>query len=274
MKKLLLIMPSALILHFLAGCFLSLFVRNPMSIEKLGVYYVLTFPLLLLFACGLYTAINLLQYPRRVCIFMSIAVLSGILLLFIDILAFFSIFSRSLILSDFYDTNLNFILITILFISVYLEVVTTFIKNKKGDVADFETDGMKASTFITSTLLFLGYIVLLIIGVCVDDTLYFIYPTIAYAIYFPALLSIIAVAQSVIKLILSPHRCNIFAILAAVSGIVLIILYILEPEFMFLGYHINEEQVIGIALVPLCILMYLDFLYDFKRVEKAKSSLV
>ena len=124
---------------------------------------------------------------------------------------------------------------------------------------------MKTSTFIISSVLFLFYVALLIIGICLDDSLSWLYPTLVYPIYFPALLSIIAVAQSVIKLIRKPHRCNIFAILAAVSGIVLIILYILEPEFMFLGYHINEEQVIGLAFVPLCILMYLDFLWEFRR---------
>ena len=266
MKKLLLIMPSALILHFFAGCFLSFFVRNPMSIDKLSAYYMPTFPLLLLFACILYAIINLLQRPRRVCVFIIIAILSGVLLLFTYISVFFNVFSTGFF-SDFYDnyTGLVFVLRTIIFISVYLEVVTTFIKNKKGYVADFETDGMKTSTFIISNLLFLGYVALLIIGICADDTLYWIYPTIGYAIYLPILLSIIAVAKAVIKLVFKPHRCNIFAILAAVSGIVLIILYILEPEFTVLGYHLNEEQIIGIAFVPLCILMYLDFIWEFRR---------
>ena len=266
MKKLLLIMPSALILHFLAGCFLSLFVRNPMSIEKLGVYYMLTFPFLLLLACGLYTAINLLERPRRVSVFMIIAIVSGLLLQFtyMAVLANIAFMNFLADICDGYE-NLILILITVLFISVYLEVVSTFIKNRKGDISDFETDGMKTSTFILSSLPLLGYIVLLIISICLYDSLSWLYPMLVYPIYFPALLSIIAVAQSVIKLIRKPHRCNIFAILAAVSGIVLIILYILEPEFMFLGYHINEEQVIGIALVPLCILMYLDFLLEFRR---------
>ena len=266
MKKLLLIMPSALILHFLAGCFLSLFVRDPMSIEKLGAYYMLTFPLLLLFACILYAIINLLQRPRRVCVFIIIAILSGVLLLFTYISVFFNVFSTDFF-SDFYVnyTGLVFVLKTIIFISVYLEVVTTFIKSRQGDVADCETDGMKTSTFIISSLLFLGYIVLLIIGICVDDTLYWIYPTIGYAIYFPVLLSVIVIAKAVIKLLLKPHRCGIFALLAAVCSVVLVIFYILQPEFTVLGYHLNEEQIIGLAFAPICVFMYLDFLWEFKK---------
>ena len=267
MKKLLLIMPSALILHFFAGCFLSFFVRNPMSIDKLSAYYMPTFPLLLLFACILYAIINLLQRPRRVCVFIIIAILSGVLLLFTYISVFFNVFSTGFF-SDFYDnyTDLVFILTAIIFISVYLEVVTTFIKNKKGYVADFETDGMKTSTFIISSVLFLFYVALLIIGICLDDGLYWrILPTLIYPIFFPILLSLIAVTKAVIKLVFKPHRCNIFALLSAIYSIAFIVLHMLNPEFMLLGYHLDSSQIFGIAFVPLCILMYLDFLWEFRR---------
>ena len=268
MKKLLLIMPSALILHFFVGCFLSLFVRNPMSIEKLGIYYLFTFPLLLLFACILYTVINLLQRPRRVSAFIILAILSDLLLLF----TYIAVHSMQEIpfmgfLADIFGSyeNLILIFITLLFIFIYIEVVFTFIKNKKGEISDFETDGMKLSTLIISSVLLLCYIVLLIIGICVGDSLSWIYPTLGYAMVFPILLSVIVAAKAVIKLILRPHRCNIFAFLSAIYSIAFIVLYILNPEFTMLGYHLNEEQIIGIAFVPLCILMYLDFLWEFRR---------
>ncbi|MBP3333105.1 MAG: hypothetical protein J6M35_03570 [Clostridia bacterium] len=170
--------------------------------------------------------------------------------------------------------NLLILLITILFISVYIEVVTTFIKNRKGEVGDFETDGMKVSTLIISSVLLLFYIVLLIISICISDSLSLLLPIIIiFAVYFPVLLSVIVIAKAVIKLVCKPHRCNIFALFSAIYSIAFIVLYILEPEFTVLGYHLNEEQIIGIALIPLCILMYLDFLWEFIR-ENKKSRTV
>jgi len=268
MKKLLLIMPSVLILHFLFCCFLSLRVRNPMSIEKLGIYYLLTFPLLLLCACILYLIVNLLQRPRRVCVFMIIAVLSDLLLIFTYIESF--TYKETAFMDFITDIlggygNLIVLLITILFISVYLEVVTTFIKNRKGEVGDFETDGMKVSTLIISSVLLLYYIVTLIIAICVNDSLSWLYPTFVYAAYFPVLLSVIVIAKAVIKLVCKPHRCNIFALLATVCSVVLLIFHILQPEFTVQGYHLNGAQIIGLTFAPICILMYLDFLYGFEK---------
>ncbi len=268
MKKLLLIMPSALILHFLAGCFFSLFVRNPMSIEKLGVYYILTFPLLLLLACILYTIINLLQSPRRVSVFIIIATLIDLFLLSTFLLAYrihdipFMSF-----LSDILGGYENLILVfnALLFIFLYLEVVSTFIKNRKGEISDFETDGMKTSTLVISSVLLLYFIVVLIISVFATDSPYLTYFTLRYDYFFPLLLAIIVVAKAVIKLVFRPHRCNIFALLSAISSVALIILYILQPEFTALGYHLNTAQILGLALVPLCILMYLDVLWKFEK---------